>query len=111
MHILRTAYIAVGSLLVIEAVCQFVFANSRFFTTKRLRELLSESKRAEYLRAMSIPIALYGLLLLARSAFSIMAWLRAETLYLIGLCAVLIWAMIVNKIYLGSFFLRKPKKN
>jgi len=107
MDFFRIAYITIGGLLVITAICQFVFTSSPFFIRKRWRAILSESERAEYQRALSIPIAFYGILLLARSIFSIIIWLSTETVYVIGLFVVFIWTAIVNKKYLGKCF---PKR-
>ena len=91
----------IGISLIIYSVWEYFFQpKSSFFTSKRIIEYLDESERRKYQKALAIPTAIIGIVIVIIVIF----FIGNATRIFWGFYVVwLVWTMIINKIHLGYF--------
>ena len=104
MIYLQILYIILGIFVIICSVLTYFFQpKSSFFILKRIVEYLDESERINYQKAIAVPAAIIGIIVVILGIF----FFGSDSLFKIFLGSYfvyLVWNMIINKRHLGYFF-------
>jgi len=103
--------VVLGVLMIVFSVWEYFFyPKSAFFILKRIIEYLDENERIKYQKASAVPGIILGIVIIILSVF----FFDNDIASKIWWVAYIIWiacSMIINKIYLGYFFVWSvPKK-
>ena len=96
-------YIVIGVLIIIYSVLDyFLQPKSTFFISKRITEYLDENERIKYQKAVAIPIALFGIVVVIGGIFFFDSNIFSKIFWGVYV-GHLICTMIINKIHLDYF--------